>query len=515
VLDPAQGYAFFNQTMKVEFEGVKHYTLFEALPALTYLHRDIRQGSELVRDLRKPEASLTLKYGLTSNFIIDATLNPDFSQVESDAGQVDVNLRYANFYPEKRPFFLEGQEKFNIGATSLSDIDPLVTLVHTRTMANPLTGLKMTGKIGKDNDLAMIYTLDEYAENENSDRSFAHFPVVRYKRNFANESYLGLLYTGRESALASNRVYGLDGQFRINPSTMVELSGFNTHTRDTLAARSGHSLGLSLNHDSRNLGYILSARDIARDYEVYTGYVKRTGISQLSALLSPKLYPDSKLLRKITMEFFGSVSHDQFHSMWETYNHVSALAILGGTTQFKAKYVYANEVFQAKRFNTGGAHFLLSTQYRSWLSAAVLYRHTNAIYYSANPFQGKLDRLTCQLELQPWAKLNGTLDFIYYAFRRTENRQLEYNYPITRLKLSYQFNKYLFIRAIGEYNGYYQKLLSDFLVSFTYIPGTVFYFGYGSLYQQEDENIPFLSRSQAPLEMQRGLFIKLSYLYRR
>jgi hypothetical protein len=89
-----------------------------------------------------------------------------------------------------------------------------------------------------------------------------------------------------------------------------------------------------------------------------------------------------------------------------------------------------------------------------------------------------------------------------------------YQYPIERLKLTYQFNKYLFIRGILEYNGYRKSLLTDFLLSFTYIPGTVCYLGYGSLYEQSEETRPFFTNDFPPLEMQRGFFIKLSYLYR-
>ena len=80
----------------------------------------------MVKDMRKPEASLTVKYGITSDLVFDGTLNPDFSQVEADAGQIDVNLRYQLLYSEKRPFFLEGMERFKVAATQTSVIDPVL-----------------------------------------------------------------------------------------------------------------------------------------------------------------------------------------------------------------------------------------------------------------------------------------------------------------------------------------------------------------------------------------------------
>ena len=90
-----------------------------------------------------------------------------------------------------------------------------------------------------------------------------------------------------------------------------------------------------------------------------------------------------------------------------------------------------------------------------------------------------------------------------------------YTYPIERFKVTYQFNKYLFVRGILEYNGYRKSLLTDFLVSFNYIPGTVVYLGYGSLYDSFDVMGERPFQPDQPYNMDRGIFMKLSYLYRR
>jgi len=295
---------------------------------------------------------------------------------------------------------------------------------------------------------------------------------------------------------------------------MVEFSGFNSHTRVNDENLTGLSLGTALSHDSRNHGYSLSFREIGKDFQVNTGYVSRTGITQFTGLYSPKFYPSSEWLRKITLEIFSSVTRDQFYDIWESSSHLSALLTLGGTTRFKARYELSNEIFAGERFNTGGVQLSLVSLYRNWLSLSILYRNSGAIYYGENPYQGRLSRLNGQIELQPWPKFSANFGLVYYGFSREEDGSTVYQYPITRMKLTYQFNKFLFIRAITEYNGYYNKLLNDLLFSFTYIPGTVFYLGYGSLYLQEEADLPFLSRDTPPHEMQRGFFIKLSYLYR-
>ncbi|MFH0760251.1 MAG: hypothetical protein V2A67_01955, partial [Bacteroidota bacterium] len=103
----------------------------------------------------------------------------------------------------------------------------------------------------------------------------------------------------------------------------------------------------------------------------------------------------------------------------------------------------------------------------------------------------------------------------YSDFTRNDETDFLYTYPIERLLITYQFNKYLFIRGILEYNGYRKTLLTDFLLSFTYIPGTVVYLGYGSIYDQVLEDQPFIGGDEKPLELQRGFFLKLSYLFRK
>ncbi|MCK4337737.1 MAG: carbohydrate binding family 9 domain-containing protein, partial [Candidatus Aminicenantes bacterium] len=99
----------------------------------------VATGLKTTGELFVPEAGLNLKYGLTSDLTADLTLNPDFSQVEADMPQIDVNQRFALYYPEKRPFFLEGKDFF----------DTPLELVYTRTIVNPDIGVKLTGKFGR------------------------------------------------------------------------------------------------------------------------------------------------------------------------------------------------------------------------------------------------------------------------------------------------------------------------------------------------------------------------------
>jgi len=252
-LDPAQGYFFLTQMMPLELENIRQYTLLELLPAFTFGRTreagETTQG-ELVRnrDLDIHDFSLTGKYGITSQLVLDGTYNPDFSQIEADAGQVDVNLRYDLFFPEKRPFFLEGSETFQLAGST--EVDPLSAVVYTRTIIDPRVGFKLSGKVGKKDSLASIFALDESPAGlpgyQPGDDRYAGFAVLRYRRAVAGEGYLGAFYTGREYGGGSNQVAGADGQVRVTKSSMFSFHGFGSWTKvgEDDAVAPGSALGL-------------------------------------------------------------------------------------------------------------------------------------------------------------------------------------------------------------------------------------------------------------------------------
>ena len=513
-LKPERGMDFLNQMMEITMEEVKHYRLFEAIPAFTYSYRDKRTSGEWGEADHKPDPSLTLKYGISSNLVVDATLNPDYSQVESDAGQIDVNLRYDVFYPEKRPFFQEGSERFAVAATNNYEDDPLSLLVNTRTVVNPLAGVKFSGKAGDNNDFTMMYAADEISDQAENRKAINHVPVLRYKRSFKEDTFIGLLYTGGESSESYNRAYGLDGQIRLNKSTLFEFNGFNSHTLQDSHITSGHAAGLYLKSSTRKLQYSLIARDIHQDFNVNTAYLRRKGITQIGGSFQPHFYPESSLFKRIDLGLFALAGRDRIYSMWEHLSYASVMAMMGGTTSIRLKYFNSSEVYLGKKFNTSGFQSVFSTRIGTWFTGSLLHKFNNAIYYSDDPYAGLMHRLTFTSAFQPVRKLNIDLSFLYTHFRNAGSKEEVYTYPIERLKITYQFNKYLFLRGILEYNGYRETLLTDFLLSFTYIPGTVFYLGYGSLHESLDimGERPF--RPEQPYDMERGVFLKLSYLFR-
>ena len=522
-LDPARGYFFLTQMMPLELDDIRQYTLLEVLPAFTFGRtqeaNESAQG-ELVRnkDLDIDDLSLTGKYGVTSQLILDGTWNPDFSQVEADAGQVDVNLRYDLYFPEKRPFFLEGSEMFQLAGAS--EADPLLAVVHTRTIVDPRVGFKLSGKVGKKDTVASIFALDESPSSdpvfEPGDDKYAGFAVLRYRRAVAEDGYLGAFYTGRDYAGGSNRVAGADGQLRLSKSSMLGFHGFGSWTRtgSESTAAEGVALGLDYLYDTRDLGLSLAFYDVSRDFRTDTGYLTRQGVAGLQASVSPRFYPKSRFFRKIMPNLSAAVVKDLPSGLFETNDALGVVVLLPGNTTVQAMGRYSTEVFLDRRFDTSGGLFQLLSQVTKALYLRGLYFRGNSIRYVADPYQGYGNRIMGGVTYKPSEKFDLTASLTYSDFTRESTNEREYNYAIWRGRLTYQLNKYLFFRGVVEYNSFRRELLTDLLASFTYIPGTVIQLGYGSIYDKVDWVDGEYREANRFLEMKRGLFFKASYLWR-
>lgn len=513
-LDPDIGMNFPIQTIPVKYIKLKKNILFEALPAVTYNRKhQLEEGKlDLVKD--RAEFSLTSKLGITSDLILDATYNPDFSQIEADAQQVDINLRYSLYYQEKRPFFLEGKDNFNVATQRSSEVDPLYYLLYTRTIVNPKFGAKITGKIGSKNTIASLYAIDKPLEDEDDEKP--QFGIMRYKRTLKGDSYIGGIGAIKEQKHSYNRIGGIDGLIRFTDSHNIAFDGIISQTKpnDSVNKQNGYTTGLVIRQFRRKLDLSFAYREISKDFKAEMGYITRTGIRSFSGLVKPKAFPATDMINRIIFEAFSAHTLDLFSDKWETFNHASMHIFFPGNLSLKVKYSYSTEIFRSQRFKTGGFHIFGGGQLHKRLTFSVLYRRINAIYYSEDPYQGVSNQLSADLEYQPFEKLNTTLGFIYFDFARFRGEPKVYEYPITRVKISYQFNKYLFFRGIAEYNRYRNDLLTDFLISFTYIPGTVIYLGYGSLYECIDWNGAEYINTDRFREARRGVFFKASYLFR-
>jgi hypothetical protein len=512
-----QAMAFLTQMQPIEYNGVKHYTLFEAIPAVTYAYQEEQTSGKMKTTVNKPDAGLTLKYGITSQMILDAALNPDFSQVEADAGQVDVNLRYQLYFPEKRLFFQEGNENFQTGATGSSNLDPVIELVHTRNIANPIAGIKLSGKIGIRNSVSLMYAADRIPEPDSGAYGkYSHFPIFRYKRSLKNDGYLGMIATSVLKNNSYNFVYGEDGNIRLNKSTLLEFHALMSFTNDTASGidnKSGNALGLYIHSEKRNIDYSVSAKNVSEYFVSQAGFITRTGVSLFTGKVTPRIYTESKLFRRFDFEFYSGQMRDNIYDKWETYNSLTITSLLGGSIWMNLKYNYSTEIYSDQRFNTSGLQTTLWGSIGTKIEGTLAYKIRNAVYYDV-PEQGYGNYFIGDIRYLPYEKLHLQLTVTYQdLFRETDKTRI-YDYLLLRGRVTYQVNKYLFFRAISEYNSYRKSVTTDFLGSFTYIPGTVFHIGYGSLFEQKEWNGTDYIESTNYKEMKRGLFVKISYLFR-
>jgi hypothetical protein len=512
-MDPAKGYAFLSQMQPLELSDIRRYTLLEMLPSVVYNLKHEQGGGRLQRSESRGEPGITGKLGLTSKLVLDLAWNPDFSQVESDAGQVDANLRSDLFYAEKRPFFLEGGDIFQLAGMSF-----FMSAVHTRRIVDPLLGFKLSGKLGDRNTLAAIFSIDEAGDNPlhaGSGAANAAFAVFRYKRALRDDSYLGAFYTGREQGRDYNRLVGLDGQLRLSRSEMLSFHGFASSTDNpSMPDEKGTALNAYYSKSTRDLDLTGCFYSISRGFSSESGFLSRAGLTGLESEIGPKFYPKSAFFRKVKPRLWMVVIRDHESRMNEALGRLGVDFLLPGNTGLTLEAWTGSEIFLDRRFDISQYRLITSSWLSKKLYLYLAFRRGNQVRYAREPFQGRGSTFAGIFRYLPTDKLQWEVRLTYSELFSKADGLKVYDYAILRNKFTYQPNKYLFFRGVVEYNDYYKKLLTDLLVSFTYIPGTVIQLGYGSLYEkvrwEENEYRP----DDRFLEMKRGLFFKASYLWR-
>ena len=514
-LDPEKGFAFLTQMMPLNYSGVRKFSLVEVLPAVTYLNNNVEEGGQKVNS-SEFEPSLTTKIGITSELVLDATLNPDFSQVESDVGQVEVNQRFAVFYPERRPFFLEGSQNFNFAGTGM--FSPVRQVVNTRTIVSPRAATKLTGKIGDKNIISAIYAedrADESLSDFNEDET-ADVGIIRYMRAFTQDSYLGFVGTHRSRNGAHNTVVGFDGQYRFKEANVVSGNFLNS---TVLANRNGNatsnnSMSFRLARNTRTFGGNIQLEDIGQDFQSQVGFVTRTGITRLSGSLSPKLFPKKEsLIQRWDFTVYGSLTKDKPSNLNESVLYGSIAANLPRQTRLSVSADRSTEIYRGVEYKDGSISLSASSQLNKRVRVSSGYDWDNGIYYQSEE-QGYGKRIRNSLDYQASDKLNIQVNHNFSSLYNEETDAKYFDVHIVRGRIVYQANQYLFFRAIAQYNSLSEVWSPNFLASFTYIPGTVVHLGYGTQLERIEWDGQNYRPSDNYLQTFSGFFFKASYLWR-
>ncbi|HEU0076078.1 MAG TPA: DUF5916 domain-containing protein [Longimicrobiaceae bacterium] len=275
------------QADKLEgFRGVQPGRDLEVTPTITTRRSDVRTSFPAGRldsgDV-DPEFGVSGRWGITPNINLNATVNPDFSQVEADVAQLEVNERFALSYPEKRPFFLEGADFFQTPTR----------LVFTRSIVDPVGGLKLTGKEGK-NVFGVFAASDRvstllFPTNAGTGvgqlREEVHTGVARYRRDIGRSSTIGATYTGRMGEGYFNHVASVDGFLRLSPAKFVRMqySFAGTEYPDTVVRAFRQKEGTLTDgvlsaefvHRSREWTFSTLLRDVGEDFRADAGFIPR------------------------------------------------------------------------------------------------------------------------------------------------------------------------------------------------------------------------------------------------
>lgn len=509
------GQTDFNVMVPIIYQNLKTGLKLEILPNVTYSRNSDRVEKDKWEHDTDTNIGMAIKYGITSSITAEATVNPDFSQVESDAYRVEVNQRYPIFYSEKRPFFMESQDVLDF---SIVGGGMMSAPVHTRQIIDPEWALKLSGSTGKMN-FAFLAANDR-APGRDIDKN-AVFGVVRAKYNIGSDNTLGILYSGRHFNGEENNVGGIDLTYRLSKDIRANVSYLYAATREAEGAplKNGNGINAMLEYKTRTFWGMATYERYDTDFYMATAFQKRTGFGRFAVSCGPVFNLKIKKLpwlKRASAFINFSKLHDLSTGMDDTFRSAGVHLAFAPMGEIILEYghqdeAWAGELLDAKYLS--GSGFI---QLSKWLHVYSGFSVGERIYYDpTDPFVGNGKTVDVGATVQPSVKLNIGFDYSYADLKEKIGNLKVYSVNIYNLHTTYQFNKYFFLRGILRYNSFQEKLLTDFLASFTLIPGTVVHLGYGSLsFKNQWQGNQWVQGLGDLTPMKRGLFFKASYLFR-
>ena len=419
-------------------------------------------SSRFVNHPVRGTAGVDVKWLPNANTAFDGTINPDFSQVESDVAQISVNSRFALFYPEKRPFFLEGLDLFSTP----------IQAVYTRTITSPRWGLRGTGKIDSTNYTLLV------AEDRGGgsvivpgpqsstfvDQDFSSIAGIGRIRKDLGRSYVSLLVTDREvEGTGYNRVFGPDFQWAPNDGDQVKgqflysLSQAPDHPELfpgwTGEHVSGHAAYASWDHSTRSSEFYVEYRDLSDGFRADNGFVPQVGYREVKPEAFAKFYPTGFFTR-ITPLLVEDYTAD-------TSGRTLRQRIFPGVSfegrrslQGEIDYVFSTERVGDKliRKNYASIYFQLAPS--QWFGQVSVSGEWGDQIDYANARPGHGGSFTLSSRFQPQEhlelRLNEALAWLNEDDGQGDRRRL-FTAVVHRLKATYNFTNRAFVRAIGQY----------------------------------------------------------------
>lgn len=510
------------------------------------------------RDTGRPQLGGTVRWGITNSLSLSGTVHPDFSQVESDAGQLAFDPRNALYFAEKRPFFLEGSELFQLPNN----------LIYTRRIQQPVAAVKLTGNVGGTSIGLLSAVDDEFASATGRDNPV--FNIIRLQRGIGSQSRVGMAYMDQVDGSTSNRVAEVDGRWVFGGIYSVNFQFAGSRTDDGENVTTAPLWLTQFNIRDRHFGLRTLFAGIGDRFEDRSGFIGRNGIVHAYVDPSWTVYGRrGALVERFTADVLvdGIWQYRKFVNgggMQDRKLHLNGNAALRGGWNlglgvFIESFGYDADLYADYRLEvpaTGGVG-LDTIQFVGQptipnLEYIVQFATPQWRHFSANGFflqghdenffewaSGDLLLANLAASFRPTDRIRAELSYNWQQVDRRTDGSLVNVGRIPRLKLEYQVSRPFFVRLVGQYvqqqtdslrddsrtnapiliatpSGVVRSQASrtnlfhgDVLLSYQPIPGTVILAGYGS--DMTDERAFGFRRLERTRD---AFFAKVSWLFR-
>jgi len=519
-------------------DGLEPSTNLDIIPALVGTQSadlaapgDVHSGLDNGRVAMEP--SVNLKYTVTPSLTAEARVNPDFSQVESDAARIDANQTFALFFPERRPFFQEGSELF----------ETWIDVVHTRSINAPIAAGKVTGRFGRtsvaylsavDEQSPMLLPFEERSATLDVGQSASN--IVRARRTFGDNSFVGATLTDRRllddagggsvvSADAKVQVwqnYRVEAQIAASNTsepTSASLSdpiGVDTFDRGAHTAAldgetfQGHAAFLSVDRNARHWTFDLAYNRYSPTFRTPNGFETRNDSRRLRMFQGYQFYFENRFIERLQPGVFGFTERNFDDVTREMYGQMSLSARFKGQT-----YLWANVGLGRERFS--GAMFErltnwnvnVNSTFSDPLRVGVNVNGGRSIRRSDTPEIGRRRSASVWATVQPTQRLTTLQPRVNYAtLRDRETGAAFFEGYILRAKTSVQVTRELSARLITQYNHFSGRVDVEPLGSYQINPFSVFRVGTTHDYRMTPNDPAAFAQTG------RQIFFKFQYLVR-
>ena len=516
----------------IGIQGIKQRGSFEFLPAIVGSQvAELDQNNTLQKGNAQGEASLGIKYSLSSDRVIELTINPDYSQVEADEEQVDVNTTFALFFPEKRPFFNAGNDL----------IDTWINAIYTRSINNPIASGRMINR-GQKNSWYLLSAMDENSPytipgeeqsfSLSGGRSISN--IFRFRRTLEEASFFGILATDRRMVDndGSGSVVGFDTRYKFNKTYQVEFQTLFSHTKEphdsllisnvnfgdnhtfTFDGESftGNAMELEFRRETEHWGLETGYDHRSPAFRADNGFISNNNQRRVY-LESYWVYTPDKMISKVVGGFHSGIESNFDGQIKTRYTSFFGNVMLPRQTRLAANIIAIPYNYFKNTELTGlwKIRLRINSQFNKLISfGGSLGRSIEKVTFLDIPEKGSSNSfsLWTRLKVSDRMQVGGTYE--NHRMTTLDKKEEYYSGYLTGIRMNYQYNQALSFRLLGQYNDFNQTFQLQPLLSYQPSPFTIFYIGSTSNQIAENLSMDSIRDGQAK---DRQLFLKFQYLF--